>query len=76
MAERRGATRAQIALAWLRARPVVTTVVVGVSSERQLRENLAASEIDLEPEELATLDATSEPGRFYPRAFYDHFPED
>lgn len=76
VAERRGATRAQIALAWLRARPVVSTVVVGASSERQLEENLAAAGIDLEPEEMATLDAASEPERLYPRAFYDHFPED
>lgn len=76
VAERRGATRAQIALAWLRAQPVVSTVVVGASSEGQLEENLAAAAIDLEPEELATLDAAGEPERLYPRAFYDHFPQD
>ena len=76
VSERRGTTCAQVALAWLRAKPVVSTVVVGASSEQQLAENLAAAEIDLEPEEMATLDAAGEPERMYPRSFYDNFPED
>lgn len=76
VAERRGATFAQVALAWVRARPGVSTVVVGASSAEQLEENLAAVHIDLDPEETALLDAAGEPERRYPRAFYDHFPED
>ena len=76
VAEGRGASCAQIALAWVRARPGVSTVVLGASSAAQLEENLAAGQIDLEPEEVARLDAAGELERRYPRAFYDHFPED
>ena len=54
----------------------MSTVVLGASSAAQLEENLAAGQIDLEPEEVARLDAAGELERRYPRAFYDHFPED
>ena len=55
MAEARGVSVAAIALAWLLHRPVVSTVIVGAKRADQLEQNLAASEIELTSEELATL---------------------
>jgi aryl-alcohol dehydrogenase-like predicted oxidoreductase len=59
IAEERGCTPAQLALAWLRSRPGTVIPIIGATSERQLRENLASTSITLEREELATLDQAS-----------------
>src|SRR5690606_37718803 len=56
MAEARGVSVAAIALAWLLHRPVVSSVIVGAKRPEQLEQNLAASEIELPSEELATLE--------------------
>jgi len=66
MAERRGATVAQIALAWLLYRPVVSTVIIGAKRADQLADNLAAVDIELTAEELAELDALGTPLPEYP----------
>lgn len=42
LAEKRGQTLAQMALAWVLEEPVVTSVIVGASSVRQLSDNLKA----------------------------------
>ena len=55
-----GATPAQIALAWLLARPGVTTIPKA-SSEAHVRENAAALEIELGADDLAALDAAFPP---------------
>ena len=59
LAEARGATVAQVALAWLLHQPVVTSVIVGAKRREQLTENMAAAEIALAAEDLAALDAAS-----------------
>jgi aryl-alcohol dehydrogenase-like predicted oxidoreductase len=56
LAERRGATLAQLALAWLLSRPGVSAAIVGGSSEQQIRENARSLGIALSPAELAELD--------------------
>jgi aryl-alcohol dehydrogenase-like predicted oxidoreductase len=66
VALRRGATAAQVALAWLLARPAVTSVIVGIKRSEQLAENLKALELALSPEDLAELDAISRPAAAYP----------
>jgi aryl-alcohol dehydrogenase-like predicted oxidoreductase len=43
LARRRGVSAAQLALAWVLSRPVVSSTVVGVSSVEQLVDNAAAS---------------------------------
>ncbi|RFU22936.1 aldo/keto reductase [Geodermatophilus marinus] len=58
----RGASMAQVALAWLAARPAVTSVVLGARTTDQLRGNLGAADLVLTPEETARLDAVSDPG--------------
>jgi pyridoxine 4-dehydrogenase len=55
IAERHGASRAQIALAWLLGRAPVTLPIPGTLSREHLSENLAAAEIDLTAEELEAL---------------------
>ena len=57
IAERRGQTLAQLALAWALRDPRMTTVLIGASSVRQLEANVAAlSNLDLSAEELAEID--------------------
>ncbi|GAA3446799.1 oxidoreductase [Planomonospora venezuelensis] len=55
-AGRYGATRAQVALAWLLGRSPVTLAIPGTSSLAHLEENLAAARLDLAPGDLAALD--------------------
>jgi aryl-alcohol dehydrogenase-like predicted oxidoreductase len=57
---------AQVALAWLLARPAVTSVVLGARTEAQLADNLAASALDLSTEERQRLEAISRPLLIYP----------
>jgi aryl-alcohol dehydrogenase-like predicted oxidoreductase len=50
---------ARIALAWLLAKPVVTSVIIGAKRLEQLEDNIAAVGIVLTPQELAKLDEVS-----------------
>ena len=62
VADGRGATMAQVALAWLVDRPAVTSVILGARTGAQLEDNLGAADLHLSPAESATLDAASDPG--------------
>jgi aryl-alcohol dehydrogenase-like predicted oxidoreductase len=62
VAEQRGVSMAQVALAWLVDRPGVSSVILGARTREQLDDNLAAAGLHLAPEELARLDAASDPG--------------
>jgi aryl-alcohol dehydrogenase-like predicted oxidoreductase len=66
IAEARGCTVAQVAVAWLLHQPVVTSVIVGARRVDQLAENLAATEVKLEPGDLAALDQATRPASEYP----------
>ena len=61
IAESRGASMAQVALAWLVDRPRVTSVILGARTLEQLEDNLGAAELHLTPEETARLDDVSDP---------------
>jgi aryl-alcohol dehydrogenase-like predicted oxidoreductase len=50
---------ARISLAWLLAKPVVTSVIIGAKRHDQLQDNLAAVELTLTPDELKRLDEVS-----------------
>ncbi len=52
-----GATQAQVALAWLLAKPEIPSVIASATSTAQLDELMRAPEIELSPEQLAALDA-------------------
>ena len=59
LAERKGVSVAQIALAWLLHQRVVTSVIVGAKRPEQLADNIAATEVELNADELAALDKVS-----------------
>jgi aryl-alcohol dehydrogenase (NADP+) len=61
VAAARGASPAQVAVAWLLSRPGVVAPIVGASRAPQLDDALAALEIDLAPEECAQLEAAYAP---------------
>jgi aryl-alcohol dehydrogenase-like predicted oxidoreductase len=56
IAEARGASRAQVALAWLHSKPVVTAPLVGANTTSQIDDGVASLEIELTPEEIAALE--------------------
>jgi aryl-alcohol dehydrogenase-like predicted oxidoreductase len=56
-AERRGMTPVQLALAWLRYSPAVTSPIVGMSSLAQLEQSLPGFEVDLNAEDYEELSA-------------------
>jgi aryl-alcohol dehydrogenase-like predicted oxidoreductase len=61
-----GHTVPQLAIAWLLARPTVSSVIVGARNEQQLRANLDAVDVELAPEHLEQLDAASAVSAPYP----------
>jgi aryl-alcohol dehydrogenase-like predicted oxidoreductase len=54
-----GCSPARIALAWLLAKPAVTSVIIGAKRPDQLQDNLAAIELTLTLDELKQLDQVS-----------------
>jgi aryl-alcohol dehydrogenase (NADP+) len=48
-------------VAWLIARPAVSSVILGARSTDQLADNMAAAGLKLTPEETQLLDQASEP---------------
>ena len=50
---------ARVSLAWLLAKPVVTSVIIGAKRHDQLQDNLAAVELTLTQDELRRLDEVS-----------------
>lgn len=59
IAAKHGRRPAQIAIAWLLQQPVVSTVLIGAKRVDQLQENVQATEIVLDGEDMAQLDAVS-----------------
>lgn len=59
VAESRGVSVAQVALAWLLHRRAVTSVIVGAKRLDQLEDNIAATRLSLTDAELDALDAVS-----------------
>jgi aryl-alcohol dehydrogenase-like predicted oxidoreductase len=66
IAEGRGVSPARVALAWLLARPGVTSVIIGARTEEQLADNLAAASLELTADEAAALEQVSRPPLIYP----------
>jgi 1-deoxyxylulose-5-phosphate synthase len=56
VAEERGVSRAQVALAWVLAKPVVTAPIVGVTKDAHLDDAVAAVDLHLSDEEIARLE--------------------
>jgi aryl-alcohol dehydrogenase-like predicted oxidoreductase len=61
VAEARGVTRAQVALAWLRRNPVVAAPIVGARTIQQIDDAVASLDLDLTDEEARRLEAPYTP---------------
>ena len=59
LAEQRGVSVAQVALAWLLHQKAVSSVIIGARRVDQLEDNIAASDVELTGEELDALHAVS-----------------
>ena len=66
LAQQRQVSVAQIALAWLLAKPFVSSVIIGARSMEQLRDNVAATHVQLTEEEIQLLDEVSQLPPEYP----------
>jgi len=63
IAQRRGQSLAQMALAWVLRRKEVTSVLIGASSPKQIRENAAALDtLDFSDDELKEIDKYAREG--------------
>lgn len=63
LASRRGVPRAQVALAWLFAKPEITAPIIGASKPHHLEDAVAALELKLSPDEITFLEEAYEPHR-------------
>jgi aryl-alcohol dehydrogenase (NADP+) len=61
VADRLALPRAQVALAWLLSKEVVTSPIVGVSRIEHLRDAVAAVDVELPPEDVEALEAAYQP---------------
>lgn len=61
VAEARGVSMAEVALAWVTDRPGVTSTILGARTLEQLETNLAAADLHLSAEENARLEEVSRP---------------
>jgi len=61
VAEERGVSMAEVALAWVTGRPAVSWTILGARTISQLETNLRAARLHLSAAETAALDAASDP---------------
>jgi len=73
VAEQTGRSMAQVALAWLRYRPVPVIPILGARKLSQLQDNLASLDLALSPEQLLALDDASRIELGFP---YDMYAKD
>ena len=57
---------ARVALAWLLAKPWVSSIIIGAKTQEQLADNIAATTLTLSAEEIASLDEVSALPAEYP----------
>jgi aryl-alcohol dehydrogenase-like predicted oxidoreductase len=63
--ESHGVSAAQVSLAYIAQKPGVTSLIVGARTPEQLRDNLAAADLELTADEVKALDDVSgEPLRY------------
>ena len=67
-----GRSPAQVALAWLRQRPIPIIPIVGARRVAQFRDNLACLDLTLDPAQLDRLDQASRVPLGFPHEFYEN----
>ncbi|RMA92480.1 aldo/keto reductase [Hydrogenothermus marinus] len=75
IAEKYDATVSQVALNWLKAKPFVSSIIIGVRNLKQLKDNLGAVNWNLKQEDIDYIDEISAPERPYPQWFLDMFAD-
>jgi aryl-alcohol dehydrogenase-like predicted oxidoreductase len=60
IAERSGASMAQVALSWVTNRPAVTSTILGARTMEQLEDNLGSVDCTLSPDDLTLLEEASD----------------
>jgi aryl-alcohol dehydrogenase-like predicted oxidoreductase len=65
---------ASVALAWVRAQPAVSSVIIGARRLSQLDDNVRAVDVNLSAEELARLDALTKPTFGFPHNMLEMAP--
>jgi aryl-alcohol dehydrogenase-like predicted oxidoreductase len=70
VSEEVGRSMAQVALAWLRYRPVTVIPIIGARKLSQLQDNLASLDLTLSADQLKTLDEASRIQLGFPHDFY------
>jgi len=73
IAELRDASYPQIALAWLRVQPTVSSVILGARTIEQLSDNLGAATIELTTGELEQLNEASQLPEVYPYSVIERY---
>ena len=66
IAQRLQVSVAQVSLAWVLSRDVVTSVIIGARNESQLEDNLKATDVSLSSEDVQQLDAATQLRVEYP----------
>lgn len=66
LAQQHQVSVAQIALAWILSKPFVSSVIIGAKSMDQLRDNIAATRVQLSADEIRLLDDVSQLAPEYP----------
>ena len=61
VADERGVSMAEVALAWVTDRPAVSSTILGARTVEQLEANLRAADLHLTEDETSALDAASDP---------------
>lgn len=69
IANENNSTVAQIALAWLRDRPGVSSTIIGARTLEQLGQNLGSLQVQLSDPQVALLNEASEPTLNFPHEF-------
>src|SRR6202046_3579282 len=67
VASRNNTSMARVALAWVLARPAISSVIIAARKAEQLEDNIAAVDLKLSDEDVRLLDAASDPGVPYPK---------
>ncbi|WP_029522193.1 aldo/keto reductase [Persephonella sp. KM09-Lau-8] len=75
LAEKYNATVSQVALNWIKAKPFISSIIIGVRSLEQLKDNLGCINWDLSEEDISYLDEITAPERPYPQWFLDMFAD-
>ncbi len=76
MAKSKGASVAQLSIAWLLQQQAVSSVIIGAKNADQLTDNLKATEVTFTEEEMSKLDELSKPAPEYPGWMLDFTKED